>query len=168
MTRLAVRALASAFSCATADWPRAVSARRYNPKLTKVAAIKGAGAEVRFHGVDGLDTENFARQYSVEKGMEYLSPYNDAAVIAGQGTCGVEISRQLPNVDAIFIAVGGGGLIAGVATFLKSVNPKIEIVSCQPSASRVMRNQCGAAEYSTLKASQRYRMAQQVESNKMP
>ena len=105
---------------------------------TKVAAIKGAGAEVRFHGVDGLDTENFARQYSVEKGMEYLSPYNDAAVIAGQGTCGVEISRQLPNVDAIFIAVGGGGLIAGVATFLKSVNPKIEIVSCQPSASRVM------------------------------
>ena len=53
---------------------------------TKVDAIRIAGAEVQFHGTDGLDTENFARQYAAEHSMEYLSPYNDIAVIAGQGT----------------------------------------------------------------------------------
>ncbi len=104
----------------------------------KVDAIRRAGTEVRFFGEDGLDTENHARKYAVENGMEYLSPYNDVAVIAGQGTCGVEIASQLPEIDAVFIAVGGGGLIAGVGAFLKSVNPQIEIVSCQPQASAVM------------------------------
>ncbi|MEM9208304.1 MAG: pyridoxal-phosphate dependent enzyme, partial [Pseudomonadota bacterium] len=68
----------------------------------------------------------------------YLSPYNDWAVIAGQGTCGVEIAEQLPEADAVFIAVGGGGLIAGVGTALKAVDPDVEIVSCQPLASAVM------------------------------
>ena len=61
-----------------------------------------------------------------------------AAMIAGQGTCGVEIAKQLSPVDAIFIAVGGGGLISGVGAFLKSVNPAISIVACQPTASPVM------------------------------
>ncbi len=105
---------------------------------TKVDAIRRAGAEVRFHGVDGLDTETHARSYAEEHGMAYLSPYNDAAVIAGQGSCGVEIARQLPDVDAAFIAVGGGGLIAGVGAFLKSVRPEVQIVCCQPAASSVM------------------------------
>ena len=105
---------------------------------TKVDASRRAGAEVRFHGNDGLDTEIYARSYAVEHEMEYLSPYNDIAVIAGQGTCGVEIARQLPDLDAVFIAVGGGGLIAGVGTFLKSVHPLVDIVSCQPAASAVM------------------------------
>lgn len=105
---------------------------------TKVDAIRRAGAEVRFHGNDGLDTEIYARNYAAEHEMEYLSPYNDIAVIAGQGTCGVEIARQLPDLDAVFIAVGGGGLIAGVGTFLKSVKPQVDIVSCQPAASAVM------------------------------
>ena len=105
---------------------------------TKVDAIRRAGAEVRFHGNDGLDTEIYARSYAAEHEMEYLSPYNDIAVIAGQGTCGVEIARQLPDLDAVFIAVGGGGLIAGVGTFLKSVHPPVDIVSCQPAASAVM------------------------------
>ena len=104
----------------------------------KVDAIRRAGAEVQFHGTDGLDTETHARRYAEEHGMAYLSPYNDAAVIAGQGSCGVEIARQLPDVDAVFIAVGGGGLIAGVGAFLKSVRPAVEIVSCQPAASAVM------------------------------
>ncbi len=105
---------------------------------TKVDAIRRAGAEVRFYGTDGLDTENHARAYALEHAMAYLSPYNDAAVIAGQGTCGVEIARQLPELEAVFIAVGGGGLISGVGAFLKSVNSQIEIVSCQPAASAVM------------------------------
>ncbi len=105
---------------------------------TKVDAIKRAGGDVRFFGSDGLDTEMHAREYAEQNGMVYLSPYNDLEVIAGQGTCGVEIAKQLPDVDAVFIAVGGGGLIGGVGAFLKSVSPSISVVACQPAASAVM------------------------------
>lgn len=105
---------------------------------TKVDAIRLAGADVRFYGHDGLETENHAREYAAAHEMPYLSPYNDLDVVAGQGTCGVEISRQLTNVDAIFIAVGGGGLVSGVGAFLKSVRPHLQIIACQPEASPVM------------------------------
>jgi threonine dehydratase len=104
----------------------------------KVDAIRRAGADVRHYGIDGLDTEVFARSYAHEHRMHYLSPYNDAVVVAGQGSCGVEIARQLADVDAIFAAVGGGGLISGVAAFMRSVNPAVDIVACQPAASAVM------------------------------
>jgi threonine dehydratase len=104
----------------------------------KVDAIKGYGGDVRFFGTDGLDTETHARQYAEQHDMFYLSPYNDAEVIAGQGTCGVEIATQLSDADAIYIAVGGGGLISGAGSVLRSHNPKIRIIGCQPEASAVM------------------------------
>lgn len=105
---------------------------------TKVAAIRRSGGDVRFFGTDGLDTEVHARAYAEQHGMVYLSPYNDPDVIAGQGSCGVEIAKQLPDVDVIYIAVGGGGLISGVGAFLKSVRPSVRVVGCQPAASAVM------------------------------
>jgi threonine dehydratase len=113
----------------------------YVPEATssvKVDAIRRAGAEARFFGTDGLETENHARAQAEEQGLLYLSPYNDPAIIAGQATCGAEIAEQLPDVDAVFIAVGGGGLIAGVGGYLKSIRPEVAVVSCQPSASAVM------------------------------
>ena len=113
---------------------------------TKVDAIKRAGGDVRFFGTDGLDTETHARRYAQENNMVYLSPYNDLDVVAGQGTCGVEIAKQLSQVDAAFIAVGGGGLISGVGSFLKSVNPAMSLVSCQPAASAVMTESVRAGE----------------------
>ena len=113
---------------------------------TKVDAIRRAGGEVRFFGTDGLDTETHAREYAEENGMCYLSPYNDEEVIAGQGTCGVEIAKQLSQVDAIFIAVGGGGLISAVGCFLKSVNPSMSVIACQPEASAVMTVSVKAGE----------------------
>jgi len=113
---------------------------------TKVDAIKRAGGDVRFFGTDGLDTETHARQYADENDMVYLSPYNDADVIAGQGSIGVEIAKQIAKVDAVFIAVGGGGLISGIGAFLKSVSPAVEIVSCQPQASAVMTESVKAGE----------------------
>ena len=113
---------------------------------TKVDAIKRAGGEVRFFGNDGLDTEMHAREYAEQNDMVYLSPYNDLDVIAGQGTCGVEIARQLSAIDAVFIAVGGGGLISGVGSFLKSVNPAISVIACQPLASAVMTESVKAGE----------------------
>jgi threonine dehydratase len=104
----------------------------------KVEAIRGYGSDVRFFGTDGLDTEKHARAYAAEQDRFYVSPYNDPEVIAGQGTCGIEIEASLPQADTVFIAVGGGGLIGGVASVLKAGNPAIRIVGCQPAASAVM------------------------------
>lgn len=104
----------------------------------KVDTIRNYGGEVLFFGTDGLDTEQHAREFAERNDMCYLSPYNDSQVIAGQGTCGVELLEQLPDVDTVFVAVGGGGLIAGVGSVLKSHDPNIRIIACQPEASPVM------------------------------
>jgi threonine dehydratase len=112
----------------------------------KVDAIRSYGGEVRFFGTDGLDTEQFARAFAAENDMYYVSPYNDAAVIAGQGTCGIEIAKQLPDIDAAFIAVGGGGLISGVGSVLKAHNPDIQLFACQPQASAVMAKSIAAGQ----------------------
>lgn len=104
----------------------------------KVEAIRSYGGDVRFHGADGLVTEMYAREYAKSRGMHYLSPYNDVDVIAGQGSCGVEIAKQLPDVDAVLVAVGGGGLISGIGCVLKERHPDVRIVGCQPAASAVM------------------------------
>ncbi len=104
----------------------------------KFEKIRRYGGDVRLFGTDGLDTEEHARQYAAEHGMFYLSPYNDEQVIAGQGTCGVEIVEDLPDVDAVFIAVGGGGLMGGAGAVLKTHNADVRIYGCQPLASPVM------------------------------
>lgn len=110
----------------------------------KVEAIRSYGGDVRFFGTDGLDTEEHARDHAAEHGMFYVSPYNDPAVIAGQGTCGIEIEASLPQADTVYVAVGGGGLIGGVASVLKAGNPAIRIVGCQPEASAVMAHSVAA------------------------
>jgi threonine dehydratase len=112
----------------------------------KVEAIRSYGGNVQFFGTDGLDTEQHAREFAANHNMYYLSPYNDEQVIAGQGTCGIEIAEQLPDVDAVFIAVGGGGLIAGVGSVLKARNPDVRIYGCQPQASPVMARSIAAGE----------------------
>lgn len=112
----------------------------------KIEKIKSYGGDVRLFGTDGLDTEQHARDYAGKNGMFYLSPYNDAQVIAGQGTCGIEVARQLPDADAVFIAVGGGGLIGGVGAVLKTHNPNIRVYGCQPLASPVMTRSIEAGE----------------------
>jgi threonine dehydratase len=112
----------------------------------KVAAIRNNGGEVQFFGTDGLDTEQHARDYADRNEMSYLSPYNDAEVIAGQGSCGIELIEQMPELDTVFIAVGGGGLIAGAGSVLKQHRPDIRIVGCQPAASAVMAHSIAAGE----------------------
>ena len=112
----------------------------------KVDKIRSYGGDVQYFGTDGLDTEQHAREYAGQNGMLYLSPYNDEQVIAGQGTCGVELLDQLPEIDAVFIAVGGGGLIGGVGSVLKAANPGIGVYGCQPEASAVMAHSVAAGE----------------------
>ncbi len=104
----------------------------------KVEAIRSYSGDVQFFGTDGLDTEQHARIFAERNKMFYLSPYNDREVIAGQATCGIELLQQLPDIDAVFVAVGGGGLVGGIGSVLKKHNPKIRVYGCQPEASAVM------------------------------
>jgi threonine dehydratase len=109
-----------------------------NADSSKVAAIERRGAEVRRHGIDCLETEVHARVYAGKHGMIYVPPYNDPQVIGGQGTIGVELARQTDRIDAVFVSVGGGGLISGIATYLKSVQPEVRVIGCSPENSQVM------------------------------
>lgn len=104
----------------------------------KVAAMQRLGAEVMTFGTDGLDTEVEARRSAETEGRCYVSPYNDLAVVAGQGTIAIELRRQLDDISTVVAAVGGGGLIGGIAADLKHHNPSLRIVGAQPANSRVM------------------------------
>lgn len=121
-----------------------------NAAPTKVKAIQRLGAEVRHVGDDPAETEAYARNYATEQGLTYVPPYNDPKVIGGQGTIGVELERQLESIDAVFIALGGGGLITGIAGYLKSVYPEVQIIGCSPENSQVMIQSIKAGELLAL------------------
>jgi threonine dehydratase len=100
--------------------------------------IEQYGVLIREIGDHPLEAELAGREAARLSGRVFISPYNDPDVIAGQGTTGLEIHRQLGNVDAIFAAVGGGGLIGGIGAYMKAVSPQTEIVGCWPENSPVL------------------------------
>lgn len=102
-----------------------------NASLTKVNATIGYGANVILHGEIYDDAYEHARFLEKEKGYVFVHPYEDPFIIAGQGTIGLEINEQLPDLDSVVIPIGGGGLISGVSTALKALNPKIKIIGVQ-------------------------------------
>lgn len=104
----------------------------------KVQTIQRLGAEIHHFGDDGAVTEAYARQYADDRGMTYISPYNDPKVIGGQGTIAIELAKQLDRIDWIYVALGGGGLISGIAGYIKSIHPHVKIVGCSPANSQVM------------------------------
>ena len=105
---------------------------------SKVGAIERLGAEVRTHGRDCVETEIHARRYAAENGFPYVPPYNDPQVIGGQGTIGMELARQLDQIDVVFVSLGGGGLISGIAGYLKNNRPEVLVIGCSPENSQVM------------------------------
>lgn len=105
----------------------------------KMAALRRRGADLRVvAGGDPGGIELLARRAAEESGRTYVSPYNDPQVIGGQGTIAAELLRQLGTFDAVFVPVGGGGLIAGIAGFLKEVAPQVTVVGCQPANSPII------------------------------
>lgn len=104
----------------------------------KLAVIEQLGGIPVLSNADCLEAENKARAAAEKSGQVFISPYNDLDVIAGQGTIGVELARQISPIDVVFVAVGGGGLIAGIAAYLKSVSPQTRVVGCWPENSRVL------------------------------
>ena len=111
-----------------------------NVKKSKVENIESFGSKVVKFGNDCLDSENEAIRLSKENNLTFISPYNDLDVISGQGTIGVEILEQNSEIDVVFITVGGGGLISGISSYVKSVNPKIKVIGCSPINSAIMIN----------------------------
>lgn len=109
-----------------------------NASITKIKAIARFGGKVRLHGKDSVITENYARTYAEQNNQVYISPYNDLQVVGGQGTIAIELNRQLEHIDTVFVPVGGGGLISGIAGYLKSVLPKVRVIGCSPENSPVM------------------------------
>ena len=104
----------------------------------KLEAIRSWGVEVRKHGGDCVVAELAARRHAEAAEMTYISPYNDPHVVAGQGTLGRELAEQLPQLEAVFIALGGGGLISGAGGYLKALRPNLTVIACSPENSPVM------------------------------
>jgi threonine dehydratase len=106
------------------------------PKTTpgiKIEAVKALGAEIVLHGNSYDDACSYALNIAAEQGRTFIHPYDDPEVIAGQGTIAMEIMRQHPDpIHAVFVPVGGGGLIAGVASYIKAFWPDIKIIGVEP------------------------------------
>ena len=105
---------------------------------SRLELLRAHGLDLVIFGEVAWDAEKEARRVAEEEDKIYVSPYNDPLVVGGQGTCGYEISQQLPDLDAAFFACGGGGLLAGSAGWLKSHNPDIEAFGVSPENSPVM------------------------------
>lgn len=117
----------------------------------KVAACRRRNAEVVLYGDSYSDAEAHAYRLQQELGLTFIHPYDDPLVIAGQGTIGLEISQQMrAERYRVFVPVGGGGLIAGIAIFLKSINPNIEIIAVEPDDSDAMYQSVRAGYRVTL------------------
>jgi threonine dehydratase len=104
----------------------------------KIDAIKALGAELIVLPGPAIDSEIVGRRAADEQGKVYISPYNDLEVIAGQGTVGMELFEQAPDLDAVFVSVGGGGLIGGVGTVVKRLSPRTRVIGVWPENSPCM------------------------------
>jgi threonine dehydratase len=104
---------------------------RFAP-LTKVVNCRRLGAEVVLDGANIGEARARADQLAARKGLAYINGFDDPAIIAGQGTIGLEVAAQVPELDAIIVPIGGAGLIAGVALALKTLKPGVKVIGVEP------------------------------------
>ena len=118
--------------------------------LIKVNRTKSYGAEVILHGDVYDDACEYALKLAEENGYTFVHPFDDLAIATGQGTIAMEIVQELPTVDYILVPVGGGGLVTGVSTLAKMLNPKIKVIGVEPAAAASMTAALEAGEPVTL------------------
>ena len=126
---------------------RAVIVMPTTTPLIKIEAVRSRGAEVVLYGESFSDAYAYARTLEEEEGLVFIHPFDDPDVIAGQGTIAMEILRQHPKpIDAVFCAVGGGGLIAGIAVYLKRLRPDIRVIGVEAEGSDAMTRSLARGE----------------------
>ena len=111
---------------------------------TKVDASRGYGAEVALHGASGMEAFARAHELSVERSLTFVHPFDDDAIMAGQGTVGLEILDQLAEFDDVIVPIGGGGLIGGIAVAIKESKPSVKVYGVEPVGAAVMRKSLDA------------------------
>ena len=121
----------------------------FTPPL-KVLATKGYGANVVLMGDSFDDAFIGSQEYTKEHNATYIHPFNDPLIIAGQGTIGLEVYEQMPDVDAVIVPIGGGGLIAGIAMAIKEMNPKVKVIGVNAAGAASMVGSLKANEIITL------------------
>ena len=109
-----------------------------NASAAKVKHLRQYGVDLEFFGTDCIMSETLAKETAEKNRQVFISPYNDPQIIGGQGTIALELLSQLETIDTVLVPVGGGGLISGIAGYLKTVDERIHIIGCQPENSAVM------------------------------
>jgi threonine dehydratase len=129
---------------------RAVVCMAENATPAKIAATKSYGAEVVLHGKIWDEANEKAKELVETEGLTYISPFDDPQLIAGQGTLGLEVVTDWPEVDAVVVPIGGGGLISGVSMAVKSHNPKIRVIGVESSDGPAMQASIAAGKLVTI------------------
>jgi threonine dehydratase len=129
---------------------RAVVCMAENATPAKVAATRGYGAEVVLQGAIWDDADEKARELVASEGLVYVHPFDDLDLIAGQGTVGLEIHEDWPEVEVVVVPIGGGGLISGISAALKQARPDIRIVGVESADGPAMQRSVEAGELITL------------------
>ena len=129
---------------------RAVVCMAENATPSKIAATKGYGAEVVLEGSIWDDADRKARELVASEGLTYVHPFDDVDLISGQGTVGVEILEDWPEVEIVVVPIGGGGLISGVSAAVKQERPEVRIVGVESSDGAAMKASVDAGELVTL------------------
>jgi threonine dehydratase len=122
------------------------------PKI-KIEGAKGFGAEVVFEGTTSLHRRARAEALAAERGLVMVPPFDHEWIIAGQGTLGLEILEQLPDVGTVLAPIGGGGLVSGVAAAVKHSRPSVQVIGIEPSGAAGMKRSIEAGEVRTLEGS---------------
>lgn len=136
-------ALGLAYHARLLEVPATVVMPRFAP-ITKVVNCRRLGAEVVLHGDDFADARKRADELASERGLAYVNGFDDPAIIAGQGTLGLEIAAQVPELDAVLVPIGGAGLGAGLGLALKTLKPEVQIIGVEPERASSFAAACQA------------------------
>lgn len=129
---------------------RAVICMAENATPAKIAATRAYGGEVVLHGTIWDEANEKAKELVRSEGLIYVHPFDDAQLIMGQGTLGLEVVQDWPDLDAIVVPIGGGGLIAGVSLAMQAFNPKIKVIGVESSDGPAMQASVNAGELQTI------------------